>query len=162
MNALGLAPSVRLVGHDIGGMVAFAYARTHPEEVERLVLLELAVPGLGLEQAMDVAHGGRWQPAELDSVIAAYSGRRSLNAGFGHYRTLLNDGATNRAWLDAGGRLRMPVLAVGGEHGVGGSLADALREAAPSLRSAVVAGSGHFVPEEAPEELLAEREPFLA
>ncbi|WP_193507827.1 alpha/beta fold hydrolase, partial [Streptomyces coeruleorubidus] len=49
---------VRVVGHDIGGMVAFAYARRHPEEVEHLVLVELAVPGFGLEQAMDVASGG--------------------------------------------------------------------------------------------------------
>lgn len=45
IRALGLGPGVRLVGHDIGGMVAFAYARARPEEVERLVLLELAVPG---------------------------------------------------------------------------------------------------------------------
>lgn len=95
-------------------------------------------------------------------MIAAYSGRRSLDAGFGHYRTLLDDGSTNRAWLDAGGRLAMPVLALGGEYGVGGSVADALREAAPKLHSAVVAGSGHFVPEEAPKELLAKLERFLA
>jgi pimeloyl-ACP methyl ester carboxylesterase len=55
---LGIHSGVRIVGHDIGGMVAFAYARRHPEEVEHLVLVELALPGLGLEQAMDVASGG--------------------------------------------------------------------------------------------------------
>jgi pimeloyl-ACP methyl ester carboxylesterase len=55
---LGVHGGVRIVGHDIGGMVAFAYARRHPEEVERLVLVELALPGFGLEQAMDVASGG--------------------------------------------------------------------------------------------------------
>lgn len=32
-------------------MVAFAYARQHPDEVDRLVLAELAVPGLGVEAA---------------------------------------------------------------------------------------------------------------
>lgn len=55
---LGIHGGVRVVGHDIGGMVAFAYARRHPEEVEHLVLVELALPGFGLEQAMDVASGG--------------------------------------------------------------------------------------------------------
>lgn len=49
---------LRLVGHDIGGMIAFAYARRHPDEVERLALVELALPGLGLERAMDPAGGG--------------------------------------------------------------------------------------------------------
>lgn len=180
LQVLGFGARLRLVGHDIGGMVAFAYARANPDQVERLVLLELAVPGLGLEQAMDVAHGGRWHfgffltphvpemlvaghereffpwwyaglahqptaldPAELEDVIDVYSGRESLAAGFGHYRTLLDDGKTNRAWLEAGGRLQMPVLAVGGEHGVGASLADALREAAPScaLPSSPVPGT---------------------
>lgn len=105
---------------------------------------------------------GGHDSAELQAVIAAYSGRRSLDAGFGHYRTLLDDGATNRAWLDAGGRLEMPVLAIGGEYGVGDTLAHALREAAPSLRSAVLPESGHFVPEEAPENLLDQLEHFLA
>ncbi|MEU5719665.1 alpha/beta fold hydrolase [Streptomyces sp. NPDC020403] len=44
---LGIHGGVRIVGHDIGGVVAFAYARRHPEEVERLVLAELALPGAG-------------------------------------------------------------------------------------------------------------------
>lgn len=58
--ALGLGRRVRLVGHDVGGMIAFAYARRYPDGVDRLVLAELAVPGFGLEEAMDVARGGRW------------------------------------------------------------------------------------------------------
>jgi hypothetical protein len=45
---------LRLVGQDIGGIVAFAYARIHPDQVERLVLLELAVPGLTTERAAAV------------------------------------------------------------------------------------------------------------
>lgn len=197
LQALGLGPRLRLVGHDIGGMVAFAYARRHPELVERLVLIELALPGLGLEEAMDMAHGGLWhfgffltpevpemllsghereffpwwyqqlshQPVDPDAladVLHSYTGRDALAAGFSHYRTLLDDGATNRAWLDAGGRLGMPVLAVGGEHGVGSDLADAVRPASPDVRTRVIQGSGHFVPEEAPAALLEELRAFLA
>lgn len=49
-----------LVGHDIGGMVAFAYAMAYPQAVRRLVLMECLLPGFGLEEAMDVARGGYW------------------------------------------------------------------------------------------------------
>jgi pimeloyl-ACP methyl ester carboxylesterase len=60
LRVLGLGPRVRVVGHGIGGMIAFSWAKKYPQEVERLVLMELAVPGFGLEQAMNVAGGGRW------------------------------------------------------------------------------------------------------
>jgi pimeloyl-ACP methyl ester carboxylesterase len=51
---------INLVGHDIGGMVAYAYAATHPETVQRLVLAEFWLPGFGLEDGMDIAKGGSW------------------------------------------------------------------------------------------------------
>lgn len=60
LDALGCEPPVALVGHDIGGMVAFAFTRRYPHRVSHLALAELALPGLGLEEAMDVARGGRW------------------------------------------------------------------------------------------------------
>ncbi|MFD4542701.1 alpha/beta fold hydrolase [Streptomyces bauhiniae] len=60
LHSLGLGPQVRVVGHDIGAMVAFSYARRHPDDVEHLVVMDVAIPGLGLEKAMDVAHGGLW------------------------------------------------------------------------------------------------------
>jgi pimeloyl-ACP methyl ester carboxylesterase len=37
----------RVVGHDIGMMVAYAYAATHPAEVDKLVLMESFLPGIG-------------------------------------------------------------------------------------------------------------------
>lgn len=51
---------INLVGHDIGLMVAYAYAAQHPETVRRLVLMESLLPGFGLEERMDVARGGYW------------------------------------------------------------------------------------------------------
>jgi pimeloyl-ACP methyl ester carboxylesterase len=38
---------IRLVGHDIGLMVAYAYAAQYPGDVERLVLMEAFLPGVG-------------------------------------------------------------------------------------------------------------------
>jgi pimeloyl-ACP methyl ester carboxylesterase len=44
---------VYVVGHDIGGMVAFALAHEHPESVHKLVILDAPLPGLGIwEQSL--------------------------------------------------------------------------------------------------------------
>jgi len=39
--------SVGLVGHDIGLMVAYAYAAQYPGEVKRIVLMDAFLPGVG-------------------------------------------------------------------------------------------------------------------
>jgi len=50
-------PSV--VGHDLGGWFAYAYARRHPDQVSRLAILEAGLPGLGLERRLDFSEEGR-------------------------------------------------------------------------------------------------------
>lgn len=40
-------PRVRVVGHDIGLMVAYAYAAQYPESVDRIVLMDAFLPGVG-------------------------------------------------------------------------------------------------------------------
>ncbi len=45
--------SIHLVSHDVGMMVGYAYASAYPSEVKRLVLMEAALPGLGLEKLYD-------------------------------------------------------------------------------------------------------------
>ncbi len=51
---LRLGP-IHLVGHDLGMMVAYAYASAHPDEVRKLVLADAGLPGLGLEGFFDTA-----------------------------------------------------------------------------------------------------------
>lgn len=46
VKSLGYS-KVRVVGHDIGLMVAYAYAAQYPDEVERLVLMDAFLPGVG-------------------------------------------------------------------------------------------------------------------
>jgi pimeloyl-ACP methyl ester carboxylesterase len=60
LTELGLPGPAAVVGHDIGAMVAFAWAAAHPDDVVALVLLDALLPGLGLEEAMNVADGGLW------------------------------------------------------------------------------------------------------
>jgi len=40
-------PKIKLVGHDIGLMVAYAYAAQYPDEVESIVLMDAFLPGVG-------------------------------------------------------------------------------------------------------------------
>ena len=52
VDQLGLGP-VNLVAHDVGMMVGYAYACAYRDQVRRLVLMEAALPGLGLEAMYD-------------------------------------------------------------------------------------------------------------
>ncbi|MGV9210733.1 alpha/beta fold hydrolase [Micromonospora sp. RB23] len=44
LDQLGLAGDLRVVGHDLGTMVAYAYAAAHPDRVSRLALTEAPIP----------------------------------------------------------------------------------------------------------------------
>lgn len=72
-----------------------------------------------------------------------------MTAGFNYYRALRQD-APFAATLRAD-KLRMPVLAMGGQYGVGSRLAEALRGEAAILTAVVAEGSGHFIAEEVPD-----------
>jgi pimeloyl-ACP methyl ester carboxylesterase len=59
VQALGLS-RIALVGHDLGGQVAYAYAAQWPQEVSHLVFIESSLPSFGQEESMDVSKGGSW------------------------------------------------------------------------------------------------------
>ncbi|WP_239135324.1 alpha/beta hydrolase [Streptomyces sp. SID12488] len=48
LTQLGRDKDVRMVGHDIGTMVAYAYAAAHPRDVRKLVLSEAPIPDKSL------------------------------------------------------------------------------------------------------------------
>jgi len=51
VNSLGYS-KVRVVGHDIGLMVAYAYAAMYAQEVEKLALMDAFLPGVGEWEAV--------------------------------------------------------------------------------------------------------------
>ncbi|WP_435830965.1 alpha/beta fold hydrolase [Polymorphospora rubra] len=55
---LGLDDEVSVVGHDIGTMVAYAYAAAHRDHVRRLVLTEAPIPDQSLYQAPSLTPNG--------------------------------------------------------------------------------------------------------
>jgi pimeloyl-ACP methyl ester carboxylesterase len=52
--------SLRLVGHDIGAAVAYAYAAQWPNEVSHLAMVEMLLPGFGLEAMFAVRKPGEF------------------------------------------------------------------------------------------------------
>jgi pimeloyl-ACP methyl ester carboxylesterase len=48
LSKLGLQHDIRIVGHDIGTMVSYAYAAAHPGDVTKLVLSEAPIPDQNL------------------------------------------------------------------------------------------------------------------
>jgi len=105
-------------------------------------------------------------PADVDEYVRCYSRPGALAAGFAYYRALPEDQADNRAILESGFRLPMPVLALGGARtearGRGQEPLESMRLMAPDVRGGVVPDCGHFMPEEQPELLAARLLEFFA
>jgi pimeloyl-ACP methyl ester carboxylesterase len=88
------------------------------------------------------------------------SDRHALRGSFGWYRAL--DATIEQEAQRATRRLTLPVLAIGGQFGAGETVAATMQAVADDVQGVVIPGSGHWVAEEAPEELLAALTKFLA
>src|SRR4051812_657591 len=95
----------------------------------------------------------------IDYYVAALSNPDSLRGSFGWYRALETSIAQNEQ--RATRRLTMPVLAVGGEASFGENAGNATQAVADDVRGVVIPGTGHFLAEESPDELLAVLSEFL-
>ena len=91
----------------------------------------------------------------VDEYLRTYTEPGALRAGFAYYRNLSRDAADNRALLETGFRLPMPVLAMGGgkaeSRGRATEPEESMRRVARDVTGVVIEESGHFVPEEQPE-----------
>jgi pimeloyl-ACP methyl ester carboxylesterase len=90
---------------------------------------------------------------ELASSLA------SLSGSVGYYRA--SDATSAQNQQRAKTPLTLPVLAIGGAEGLGAAVAETMKLTATNVQTLIIPGCGHFVPEEAPEALLAALTPFL-
>lgn len=92
-----------LVGHDWGGPVAYAYACAHPEDVRRLVILDVPIPGAGLEELPQMSRrGGLWHISfhnVRDLPEALVAGRERIYLTW-FYRTAYNPTAITEEDID--------------------------------------------------------------
>lgn len=110
----------------------------------------------------DASAGTTKLPAEVVSyyIGALAADPEALRGSFELYREFPTMIAQNEQRKSR--RLTMPVLAIGGEESGGEGVAATMKLVADDVQGAVLAGSGHWVAEQAPEQLLSELTAFLA
>jgi pimeloyl-ACP methyl ester carboxylesterase len=83
-----------------------------------------------------------------------------LHGSFGFYRAIPTTSAQNEQRKTR--RLTLPVLAIGGAESSGEGPGNTMKLVADDVQTMVLTGSGHWVAEQAPEQLLAALTTFLA
>jgi pimeloyl-ACP methyl ester carboxylesterase len=106
-------------------------------------------------------------PAKYDEAARTHYAKLyalpgAMHSGFAQFAAFDQDADDNRAWLATGARLRMPVLAVGGEKSFGTTMAVVMRAAATDVREGIVPDSGHWIMQENPSATIALVRGFLA
>jgi len=81
---------------------------------------------------------------------ALYALPGAMHSGFEQFHAFDQDAIDNRAMLAAKGKLKMPVLALGGEKSFGTQMAAVMRAGAENVSEGVVPDSGHWIMEENP------------
>ena len=183
-----------VVGHDIGLMVAYAYAAQYPEEVDRIALLDAFIPGVGdttnLFLLKDLWHfhfygktplalvSGReriyfehfWNDFAADgtkSVSEAdrqfytkkYAQPGAMKAGMEVFRAFDQDAKDNAVFAKT--KLTMPMLVLGGEKSGGDFLITQGKMVADNVEGVIVTGSGHWLVDEAPGQVIPKLTAFF-
>jgi len=135
-----------------------AFNRLDPEVNERLVRGREDIY-FGAEYAISA---GTPLP---DHVVMYYVDRvasspDALRGSFGAYRAIDATIAQNERRKTQ--RLTLPVLAIGGGKGGGEGPAMTMKLVAENVQTVIIPDSGHWVAEEAPDQVLAALTPFLA
>jgi len=103
----------------------------------------------------------RWTEEMRNHYAALYALPGAMHAGFSQFAAFDQDAIDNRAWLATGARLKMPMLAIGGEKSFGLQMADVMKSAADNVEALSIADSGHWLMEEQPQATIAAIASFL-
>ncbi|HEU4386625.1 MAG TPA: alpha/beta hydrolase [Blastocatellia bacterium] len=183
-----------IAGHDIGLMVAYAYAAQYPSEVDRIALMDAFLPGVGDWKTVwllrDLWHfhfygetplklvTGRertylehfWNDFAADRnhsvpeadrryYAVAYAQPGAMQAGFEVFRAFEQDAR------DFGGfsqtKLTMPMLVLTGEKASGNFLIEQGLLVDSDVEGVVIKGSGHWIMEEAPSQVIPRLVAFM-
>ena len=106
-------------------------------------------------------------PAGIDEQTRAHYAAIYARLGAIHdafscqFAAFAQDAEDNKALLAKGGKLAMPVLAIGGDHSYGKAMVDEVGAAASNVRGAVIRNSGHWIMEEQPQQAIDVLLPFI-
>jgi pimeloyl-ACP methyl ester carboxylesterase len=82
---------------------------------------------------------------------ALYARPHAMHDAFEQFGAFNQDATDNKALLAKGGKLTMPVLALGGDKSLGAAEADTLRVVATNVTKGIVPDSGHWIMDENPK-----------
>jgi len=91
----------------------------------------------------------------------AFTQPGGVRTAFAYYRDAFSEEALQQNKDCAKQKRAMPVLAVGGQYGVGEALSNTMKGVATEVNGAVLQGCEHFVMEECPNEVIGQLKPFL-
>jgi len=106
------------------------------------------------------ADPARFSEASRQHYAELYAMPGAMHAGFAQFAAFDQDALDNQSFL-AQGKLRMPMLAVGGEKSFGPMMATVMRFAATDVREGVIPEAGHWLMEEQPEATVKMVRAFL-
>jgi pimeloyl-ACP methyl ester carboxylesterase len=185
---------IQIVGHDIGLMVAYAYAAQYPSEVDRIALMDAFLPGVGSwrdvwlmrdlwhfhfygKTPLALVHGREriyfehfWNDfaanpkhsvPERDRrfYAKAYARPGGMRAGFEYFRAFEKDAEDFARFAQT--PLPMPMLVLTGEKASGEFLIQQGRLVATNVEGVVIRNSGHWLMEEAPDQVIPKLVEFL-
>jgi pimeloyl-ACP methyl ester carboxylesterase len=185
---------IRIVGHDIGLMVAYAYAAQYSSEVDRIALMDAFLPGIGDwrnvwlmrdlwhfhfygKTPLALVHGREriyfehfWNDFAADPkhsvperdrriYAKAYARPGGMRAGFEYFRAFEKDAQDFARFAQI--PLLMPMLVMTGEKASGEFLIQQGRLVAKNVEGVVVRNSGHWLMEEAPDQVIPKLAEFL-
>ncbi|HWY48347.1 MAG TPA: alpha/beta hydrolase [Bryobacteraceae bacterium] len=185
---------IQIVGHDIGLMVAYAYAAQYSSEVDRIALMDAFLPGVGDwrnvwlmrdlwhfhfygKTPLALVHGREriyfehfWNDfaanpkhsvPERDRRVytKAYARPGGMRAGFEYFRAFEKDAQDFARFAQT--PLLMPMLVLTGEKASGEFLIQQGRLVAKNVEGVVVRNSGHWLMEEAPDQVIPKLVEFL-
>ncbi len=185
---------IRIVGHDIGLMVAYAYAAQYPTEVDRIALMDAFLPGVGDwrnvwlmrdmwhfhfygKTPLALVHGREriyfehfWNDFAANPAHSiperdrrfyskAYARPGGMRAGFEYFHTFEQDADDFARFAQT--PLQMPMLVLTGEKASGEFLIQQGRRVAKNVEGMVVRNSGHWLMEEATDQVIPKLLEFL-
>jgi len=107
-----------------------------------------------------VRNSAAFTQEDIDEYVRCYSGRDALRAGFEYYRSFSTNAQLFKEYSKE--KLRIPVLALGGENSGAGGPFYSLAQLAQHVSGGIIPQCGHFIPEEQPEELLRRLNAFFS
>jgi pimeloyl-ACP methyl ester carboxylesterase len=103
----------------------------------------------------------RFSEAARQHYAKLYALPGAMHSGFAQFAAFDQDALDNREFL-AGNRLKMPILAVGGQKSFGPMMATVMRAAGDNVTEGIVPDSGHWIMEENPRATIQLVLDFLA